>query len=123
MRNGFWLWLGMLVGFASVANAGVMEYVKTVRDAEALWIGVVTVVLLYVFKRIPNEKIQAVVGGLAYRLGVALTLGLSKFKYTAPFWQQTVEPYFIDMVDNTVGTFITRFIEGLRSDNPTNGGA
>ncbi len=102
----------------SVAYAGIMETVKAIATAPSLIIGLVTVVLLFVMKAIPNEKIQAVVGKFAYGIGVAMTLGLSKFKYTAPFWSAIIEPYFIDLFNNTVGTFVTKFIEGLRSDEP-----
>jgi hypothetical protein len=107
----------LLVAFSATAFAGVMETVKAIATAPSLIIGLVTVVLLYVLKAIPNDKIQALVGKFAYGLGVAMTLGLSKFKFTAPFWQTIIEPYFVDLVDNTIGTFTKKFIEGVRSDN------
>ena len=45
-----------------------------------------------------------------------MTLKLSKMKWTKDLWNATVEPYFIDLIDNTVGAFINGFINGLRSD-------
>ena len=45
-----------------------------------------------------------------------MTLGLSKFRFTKDLWNKTIEPYFIDLVDNTVGTAVKSFIKGLRSD-------
>ena len=107
----------LLILFATTAFAGVMETVKTIIGAESFIIGVITVVLLFVMKWIPNDKIQAFIGGGAYKLGVLLTLGLSKYKWSKPYWAGYVEPYFIDLIQNTMGTFTTKFIEGLRSDN------
>ena len=51
-----------------------------------------------------------------YGFGVACTLGLSKYKWTKKLWNKTVEPYFIDLIDNTAGAAVEGFIEGLRSD-------
>ena len=45
-----------------------------------------------------------------------MTLGLSKFKWTKSLWNSTVEPYFIDLIDNTVGAAVQGFIDGLKSD-------
>jgi len=74
-------------------------------------------VLAWIFKKIPNEKIKKAVGKLFYGLGVAVTLGLSKWKFTAGFWNKVIEPWFIDFIDNIFGEAIKKFIEGLRSDN------
>ena len=52
----------------------------------------------------------------AYWAGTAMTLGLSKFKWTKSLWNSTVEPYFIDLIDNTVGAAVQGFINGLKSD-------
>ena len=111
----------LIIATCEPVYAGVMETIKAVATAPTLIIGLITVVLLYVLKAIPNDKIQTVVGKFAYGIGVTMTLGLSKYNFTAPFWQKYIEPYFIDLFNNTIGTFTTKFIEGLRSDN-TNGG-
>ena len=74
-------------------------------------------ILAWIFKRIPNEKIKMAVGSFMFGLGVTLTLGLSKWKYTAGFWNKTIEPWFIDLIDNVVGEGVKQFIKGLRSDN------
>ena len=73
-------------------------------------------IVLWLFKRIPNEDLYAWVKGGTYWAGTAMTLGLSKFKWTRKVWNATIEPYFIDLVDNTVGAAVKGFIEGLRSD-------
>lgn len=74
-------------------------------------------ILAWVFKRIPNDKIKNVVGKFMYGLGVTVTLGLSKWKITASFWNKIIEPWFIDLIDNVVNHGTTEFIRGLRSDN------
>ena len=51
-----------------------------------------------------------------YGLGKAMTLGLSKWSLTRDFWNSTVEPWFIDLLDNLVGGAVRGFIKGLRVD-------
>ena len=74
---------------------------------------------LFVLKWIPNDKIQAAIGGLGELCGRTMTLNLAKWKWSAPYWNTIVEPYIIDLVDNTVVTFITRWKQAMRSDNPS----
>ena len=72
--------------------------------------------ILWILKKIPNEKICAVVEGLFHKVGVVMTLGLSKWSITKKFWNSTIEPWFIDLVDNVVGGAVRGFIKGLRVD-------
>jgi hypothetical protein len=74
-------------------------------------------VALFILKRIPNEKIYDFVETACFTAGKVMTLGLSKWKFTRKVWQSTIEPYFVDLVDNTVGAAVKGFIDGLRSDN------
>ena len=72
---------------------------------------------LWGLKQIPNEKIaQKFYDGAKY-LGVALTLGMTKWSLTKKVWNSTIEPYFIDLVDNTINNAVQGFVDGLRSDN------
>ena len=73
--------------------------------------------VLWILKKIPNEKICAAVEGCFEKLGVLMTAGLTKFWATKNIWNKTVEPYFIDLVDNVVGGALRGLIKGLRSDN------
>lgn len=75
------------------------------------------VVIAWVLRKIPNDKIQAVVGKFFYALGVTMTLGLAKWKYTAPFWESKIEPWFIDLVKNIVNTALDSWETGMRSNN------
>ena len=52
----------------------------------------------------------------AYWAGTALTLGLSKWKWTKKIWNKTIEPYFVDLLNNTVKAACDGFIKGLKSD-------
>ena len=47
---------------------------------------------------------------------VDLSLGLSQWKFTKGIWNKTIEPFFIDLVDNFVGGALRGLIKGLRSD-------
>ena len=73
-------------------------------------------IVLFVLKKIPNEKIYSSVETLFYVCGKAMTLGLSSWSLTKGVWNKVIEPWFIDLFDNTVGAAVSGFIEGLRSD-------
>jgi hypothetical protein len=79
--------------------------------------GVAGVVTAFVLKKIPNKAIKAKFGSWMYNLGVICTLGLGKWKWTKTVWNKTIEPYFIDAIDNILVTGISKFVDGLRSDN------
>lgn len=79
--------------------------------------GGASAVVLWVLKKIPNESICSVVETTFESLGKVMTLGLGKWSVTKGVWNKTVEPYFIDLVDNVFGSLVRGFIKGLRSDN------
>ena len=74
-------------------------------------------IALWVLKKIPNTKIYDTVRTVCYTAGTVMTLGLAKWSWSKKIWNQTVEPYFIDLLENTVGAAINGFIDGLKSDN------
>lgn len=74
-------------------------------------------ILAWILKKIPNEKIKEVVGKFFYGLGVSMTLGFSKWKYTKDLWNSIIEKWFVDLIDNVIGEAVKQFILGLRSDN------
>lgn len=105
---------------ASTASAGVKEVLGTLKDAAStgnLIAGLAVVILAWIFKTIPNDKIYGIVTAVFTKLGIAATLGLSRFKFTAPLWNKYIEPWVIDFIDNTIGAAVKGFIAGLRSDN------
>ncbi len=109
-----------VVGFmllAGSAFAGVMEVIKSIAHTEQIWVGIATVILLYVMKRIPNEKIYGFVSGFFKKLGIGCTLGLNRYPWTAPFWEKHVEAWVVDLLENTVGAALNGYIEGLRTNN------
>ena len=73
-------------------------------------------IALWLLKRIPNEDIYSWVETGSYWAGSVMTLGLGKWSLTKKLWNKTVEPWFIDLVDNTAGAAVKGFIKGLRSD-------
>ena len=73
--------------------------------------------VMWILKKIPNEKICSVVEGLFCKMGTVMTAGLTKWKPTRKIWNKTVEPYFVDLVDNIFGSAVKGLIKGLRSDN------
>ena len=73
-------------------------------------------IVLWVLKKVPNESISNIVETFFYGCGKAITLGLSKWSITRKFWNKTIEPWFIDLVDNVIGGALRGFIRGLRVD-------
>ena len=78
--------------------------------------GGVTGLVLWVLKKVPNEQIANIVSTACYGVGKIMTGGLSHWKWTKGMWNKTIEPYFIDLVENTAGAAVNGFIKGLRSD-------
>ena len=72
---------------------------------------------LWILKKIPNDKICLFVEGSFEKLGILMTAGLTKWKFTAKIWNKTIERYFIDLIDNLVGGALRGLIKGLKSDN------
>ena len=73
-------------------------------------------IALWVLKKIPNKEICGWVEGICFTAGKCMTLGLSQWKFTKGFWNNTIEPWFIDLFDNFIGGAVRGFIRGLRSD-------
>lgn len=78
-------------------------------------------IVLWVLKKIPNEHICSVIETAFESIGRVMTLGLNKWSITKKVWNKTIEPWFIDLVDNIFGSVIRGFIKGLRSDNKVAG--
>uniref|UniRef100_A0A6M3LC35 Uncharacterized protein n=1 Tax=viral metagenome TaxID=1070528 RepID=A0A6M3LC35_9ZZZZ len=107
------------VGLATLiyaqADAGVLSAVKGAGGA--IGVGVAGLVLAYVMKRIPNEKLYKFFEKQGKRLGSIVTLGLNKWKWSAPVYEKTIEPWVVDAIQNIGEAGIKGFIAGLRSDN------
>ena len=74
-------------------------------------------VVLWVLKKVPNEHICGVIETAFESIGKVMTLGLGKWKVTKGVWNSTIEPWFVDLIDNVFGSMVRGFIKGLRSDN------
>ena len=74
-------------------------------------------IVLWVLKKIPNEHICSVIETGCESIGRVMTLNLSKWSATKKVWSSTIEPYFIDLVDNVFGSIVRGFVRGLRIDN------
>jgi hypothetical protein len=118
----FYLVVAGILLFAVYANAGILSVMKETAGAAAssgsLWAGLAAVAILYIFKVIPNAKIYGFVKALFRKGGIVVTLGLSKWKWSAPLWNTVIEKWIIDFVENTVGAALAGLIEGLHTDNP-----
>ena len=78
--------------------------------------GIVGVGVAWLLKRNPNATLKAKFGLVMYRLGIAITLGMSRIKIIRPFWNH-IEKWIIDAIDNIIAHGIKEYIRGLRSDN------
>ena len=78
--------------------------------------GGASAIALWLLKRIPNDDLYSWVETGAYWAGKMITLNLGSLRFSKRIWNSTVEPYLIDLVDNTAGAAVEGFIKGLRSD-------
>tara|TARA_R100001594_G_scaffold133688_2_gene174511 strand:+ start:2197 stop:2490 length:294 start_codon:yes stop_codon:yes gene_type:complete len=79
--------------------------------------GGASAIVLWVLKKVPNESICSVVETTFESLGKLMTLGMGKWSVTKKVWASTIEPWFIDLIDNVFGSMVRGFIKGLRSDD------
>jgi len=85
--------------------------------------GLIVVIVGYIMKKISNKwirKFRVPVQIFFRGLGVVCTLGLSKWKWTAPIWNKTLEPFVVDLIDNIwyiLEGIPAGIIEGFHSDN------
>ena len=75
-----------------------------------------TGIVLFVLKKIPNDKICAFVEKTFESLGRLATLNLSRWSFSKKYWG-VVEVWLIDLIDNVFGSVVRGLIKGLRSDN------
>ena len=99
-------WLIKMVGGAVLEN--VIQIGAT---------GIAGWMFLFFAKRIDNDKIKTVIRAIFYPVGVAITLGLVKYKYTKRWWNKWGEPFLVDLLDNTIVEAVRAIQDGMRSDN------
>lgn len=83
--------------------------------------GGASAMVLWVLKKVPNEHICSVIETACESIGRVMTLGLSKWSVTKNVWNSTIEPWFIDLIDNIFGSIVRGFIKGLRADDKVAG--
>lgn len=119
MKKFLIITLFAFVIFVGIAEAGILETVKNIVTDPmrvSIYAGL-GLVLAYIFKKIPNNKIQKVVGGFFRGLGKIVSCTLGKWPYTSFVYEKVLEPFFIDLIDNICATAIREFVVGLRLDN------
>ena len=97
-----------------------LDFLNIIKDTVTSGPGIIVgggAFVAWVLKKVPNEQIANIVETTFNGIGVACTLGLSKWKVTRRVWNKQIEPWAIDLVDNVVGGAVRGFISGLRSDN------
>jgi hypothetical protein len=107
--------LMVLIGAGACLAEGV-NVIDLVKD-NGVVAGIIIAAILFGFRYIPNEKIYGFVRGTFKKLGIAMTLGLSRYKWSSGIWNATIEPWFIDLIQNTVLAAIDGFVAGLQTDN------
>jgi len=124
--------VGVLTGVAKAVGSILLT-------PQGVAVGLGAIIVAYILKKIDNEYLKGLIKKpflklaeylekLFYGLGAALTLGLSKWKWSAGLWNKTIEPYIVDAIDNIINGVIDGveaiidairdgFIRGLKSDN------
>lgn len=122
------------------AILGILKTVSTfLMTPGGIASGIGVIVMGYVLKKIDNKYVKGVVkkpftalAVIFYKLflglGITITVGLTRWKWTKNIWNKTIEPYVIDLLDNIFNGIIDGIEEvidsirdglfkGLRSDN------
>ncbi len=84
-------------------------------------VGIVGIILSFLIKKFLTQGVIDSVGvkfeQIGYGMGLIVTVGLAKWKYTKKFWNNVLEPPLI-LVAEQLKQLVVGFIRGLRSDNP-----
>ena len=86
-------------------------------NSNTIFAGGTAGLVLWVLKKVPNQEIKNIISTFFYGIGRAVTLGMANWKPTKSIWNKVIEPWLIDLIDNTAGGAIEGFIKGLRVDN------
>tara|TARA_R100000808_G_C2124843_1_gene135264 strand:+ start:753 stop:1034 length:282 start_codon:yes stop_codon:yes gene_type:complete len=92
-----------------------MEWITSNLD----WLGGVggAGVTLTILRFLPNEDIYEFVEKMCYRAGRVITLGMaSRRSPVKEIWNSKIEPWFIDVLENTIGAAVHGIIRGLKTD-------
>nr|WRJ69827.1 hypothetical protein TetV2_00378 [Oceanusvirus sp.] len=68
-------------------------------------------------KAFPKVVVRKRLTSVFYKLGVIMTFGMSKSSTLGPVWNKTVEPVFVDLLENVSYAVHHGLVEGLKSDN------
>lgn len=94
-----------------------MEWILSIFTPQVLtWIGGIAGALVggRILKWILEKtKLAEKAGNFGFGIGRTITLGAAHWKYTKKYWNKTIEPYVILILDK----FIGGIIRGLKSDN------
>ena len=86
-------------------------------NSNTIFAGGTAGLVLWVLKKVPNQEIKNIVSPFFYGIGRAVTLGMAGWKPTKSIRNKVIEPWIIDLIENTAGGAIEGFIQGLRVDN------
>ena len=76
-----------------------------------------TGIVLWVLMKVPNSALVSNVEGVFFKLGKVITLVMtSKGSPVNKFWNKTIEPWFIDLLDNVFVSAFKGLVAGLRAD-------
>ena len=111
--------------FGTIASAVVSAPgVMVANPIQSAAVAAITAVVGIVAKKADNDVIekliQSVIGMPCYAAGLAVTFGLSKWPYTARWWNRYIEAYVIDLINHLVNIPIVaadNFVRGMKSDN------
>jgi len=77
--------------------------------------------LSLLLKKYVTDEVMAGFAFLFYRLGrgigITVTLGLAKWKWTKGVWNNILEPYVIILVRGILMNLLNGIVSGLESDN------
>lgn len=85
----------------------------------ALYVGgsILVVILTWILKKVPSEKIRKAIYTLFFKIGVGISTAANSWRFTKPIWENALEPWLIGFLDMIFVAIPAGLFDGLRSDN------
>ena len=78
---------------------------------------IAVVILTWILKKVDTAKIRKMFYDFFFKIGAGVSKFFNNWKYTKAFWENTLEPWFIGLLDMIFGGIMQGLFDGLRSDN------
>jgi len=95
----------------------IISIITKLGITNAVLITVLPTAFVYVMKLMPNEKVYAGVRMFFRGIGIIISKTMCAVPIVGSIWNKVIEPYFIDLFQNTILAMCDGLVSGLKQDN------